>query len=230
MRKNSILPLSMNLQHFAEPANPGDPISPVSADPAAGSQEPASSSPAASSAVGSSAASVEPASSAAATPGLKYTDDDLDRILASKKARWQQELVDQQSEAKKLENMTAEERLQFELDKTKKEKEALETQQAVSEMKTTTRGMFEKAGLPIDENIVSMVTTTDAESTQANFKQAEAWGAAIKKAVETEFLTGDNQRVPGSKAEVAGALGAQVATQVNPAAKDNPYIAKSSLS
>lgn len=217
MRKYSVLPLSMNLQHFAElPAGSDTP-------PASSAAAPADSSNPASSTVGSSAASSDPTSSAASNPGLKYTDDDLDRILANKKSRWQQELVDQQSEAKRLEDMTSEERLKFELDKTKKEKEALETQQNITEMKTTTRGMFEKAGLPIDENIVSMVTTTDAESTQANFKQAEAWGAAIKKAVETEFLTGDGQR-KGGESSKEGLLGTKLGEMATKSKeKSNPY-------
>jgi hypothetical protein len=206
--------LSMNLQYFADPNGSGEPGSgaPASNEPN-GSGAPASNEP------------TEPAKPAEPTkPAAKYTDADLDRIIGEKKARWLSEQQAAQTEAKKYEEMNDAEKAKFDRDKATAERDALQAQLDKSRMLSTTRQLFSEAGLPADESIISMVTTTEADSTKENLEMVKAFAKSIKEAAEREFLLGDKQHVSGNELKSNGSLGAELAKATLPDKKrPNPY-------
>ena len=77
----------------------------------------------------------------------KYSDADLDKIIENKFAKWQKQQAKAVDEAKKLANMTAQERVEHERDKLKAELDALKKANAVAEMEKTARGILQTDGV-----------------------------------------------------------------------------------
>ena len=114
----------------------------------------------------------------------KYSDDDLNRIINDKFAKWQKQQEKAVDEAKKLANMTAQERVEHERDKLKAELDALKHANAIAEMEKTARGILQADGVNIPDVIISsLVSSDDAEATSENVK---AFSKAFKAAVQAE--------------------------------------------
>lgn len=113
----------------------------------------------------------------------KYSDDDLDRILAKKFSKWQKQQQAAVDEATKLANMSAQERAEHERDKLQKELDALKKANLTAEMEKTARGILSADGVTVPDEIVGLLVGDDAEKTAANVK---AFAKAYKKAVQDE--------------------------------------------
>ena len=113
----------------------------------------------------------------------KYSDADLDKIIENKFAKWQKQQAKAVDEAKKLANMTAQERVEHERDKLKAELDALKKANAVAEMEKTARGILQNDGVNIPDSIISYLVAEDAEATSNNVK---AFSKAFKAAVQAE--------------------------------------------
>ena len=114
----------------------------------------------------------------------KYSDDDLNRIINDKFAKWQKQQEKAVDEAKKLANMTAQERVEHERDKLKAELDALKHANAIAEMEKTARGILQADGVNVPDAIISsLVSSDDAETTSENVK---AFSKAFKAAVQAE--------------------------------------------
>lgn len=208
--------LSMNLQYFADPNGSGEP----------GSSAPASNEPNGSSAPASGAPTetAEPVNPTDPNKVAKYSEEDVNKLIDSKYAKWKQQQEAAQTQAKKYEEMTEAERAKFDRDKATAERDALQAQLDKSKMLSTTRQLFSEAGLPADESVISMITTTEADSTKANLEVVKAFAKSIKEAAEREFLLGDKQHVGGNELKSKGSLGAELAKSALPDKKrPNPY-------
>lgn len=208
--------LSMNLQYFADPNGSGEPGSgaPASNEPN-GSSTPAS---------GASTEPAEPANPTDPNKVAKYSEEDVNKLIDSKYAKWKQQQEAAQTQAKKYEEMTETEKAKFDRDKATAERDALQAQLDKSKMLSTTRQLFSEAGLPADESVISMITTTEADSTKANLEVVKAFAKSIKEAAEREFLLGDKQHVGGNELKSKGSLGAELAKSALPDKKrPNPY-------
>ena len=107
----------------------------------------------------------------------KYTDADLDRIINQRFARWQRAQEKKISEAEKLANMTAEEKmkaLETELADLKRDK-------ALAEISKTARGILADDGITVSDDILTMLVSDDADKTAAACK---AYSSAFKTAVQ----------------------------------------------
>lgn len=76
----------------------------------------------------------------------KYTDEDVDRILDKKFAKWQERQQKAVDEAKKLAEMNATQKAEYERDQLQKELDALKKAAATAEMMKTARKMLAESG------------------------------------------------------------------------------------
>ena len=137
----------------------------------------------------------------AATEEKKYSDKDLDEILGKRFARWQKDhenkVKEAAEEAKKLAEMNAQQKAEYERDKLQKELDEQKQQnaeykrkEALAEMTKTARKMLTDDGISVPDEVLAMLVTTDAEKTKA---AVDGFKTAYKSAVEnavTERLRG----------------------------------------
>jgi hypothetical protein len=128
----------------------------------------------------------------------KYSDNDLDKIVNKKFARWKEEqaaeLKKAQEEAAKLAKMNAEQKQQYELDKLKEENAQLKAAQVRAELGKTAAGLLAEKNIDATQDILDFVVGDDAEATNVNInKFVKIVEAQIKKA-ELVRATGTTPR------------------------------------
>lgn len=199
----------MNLQYFADPA---------------GDQPPAGGEGSGEGGQGGKPNTTQTDPPADSKPELKYSDEDLDRIIGEKHARWKQDLENQQTESKKYDQMNDLEKAQYDRDQANKAAQEAKDQLEQLNMRNTTRQLMGDAKLPIDESIVAMVTTKEAETTKSNVNMLISFAEKVQKETEKEFLTGSTQHRNGSSLEGKSSLGKQLGEMHNKNNnRKNPY-------
>lgn len=111
----------------------------------------------------------------------KYSDDDLDKILGNRFSRWQKEQQKAVDEAKKLAEMDAQQKAEYERDQLKKELDDLKRKDSISEMTKTARKMLSDKNITVPDELLAMMVTTDAEETK---KAIDGFTKAFTDAVE----------------------------------------------
>ena len=155
-----------DLQLFAEEATATEPAADASAAASSEAQK-----------------ATEPGKDAKADePKAKYTDDDVNKILDKKFAEWQKKQQKAVDEAKKLAEMNATEKAEYERDKLQKELDDLKRQASLSDMTKTARKMLSESGINISDELLSVMVTTDADETKAAI---DGFTKAFTEAVET---------------------------------------------
>lgn len=131
-------------------------------------------------------------------PEKKYSDEQVDEIIKEKKAKWQKqqdEKIKELEEARKLEKMNEDEKLQYELDKYKRELEEYKQRENQSAMAKVAKNMLVEEGFNISDDLVNNLITDEAESTKENVKD---FAGMLKDLVEKEV----NERLKGKSPEV----------------------------
>lgn len=128
----------------------------------------------------------------------KHSDNDVDRIVKSKYAKWKadydKELNEAKEEAAKLAKMNAEQKQKYELDKITAENEKLKKQMARIELEKTSAGLLAEKNIDATQEILDFVVGDDAETTNANIdKFVKIVEAQVKKA-EIARATGTTPR------------------------------------
>lgn len=124
----------------------------------------------------------------------KYSDADLDDILGKRFARWQKDQQKAVDEAKKLAEMDAQQKAEYERDQLKKELDALKRKDSISEMTKTARKLLSDKNINISDELLGMMVTTDAEQTKAAIDGfSKAFTDAVESAVK-ERLKGTPPR------------------------------------
>lgn len=124
----------------------------------------------------------------------KYSDKDLDRIINQKFAKWQKEQDKAVNEAKKLADMNAQQKAEYERDKLQKELDSYKKKDAIAAMSKEARKMLSDENITIDDNLLSFMVSDDAEATKKAVNEfAKAFSQAVEKAVK-ERLKGDSPR------------------------------------
>ena len=113
----------------------------------------------------------------------KYTDADVDEILNKKFAKWQAQQEKAVSEAKKLAEMNATQKAEYQRDQLQKEVDELKKQAAISEMMKTSRKMLSDSGITVPDELLSVLVTENAEETKA---AVDSFAKAFKDALEAE--------------------------------------------
>ena len=112
----------------------------------------------------------------------KYSDKELDEILGKKFARWQKEQQKAVDEAAKLAEMNAQQKAEYQRDQLQKELDALKKKDALAEMSKAARKMLSESNINVPDDLLSMLVTTDAESTKA---AVDGFAKLFKEAVES---------------------------------------------
>ena len=112
----------------------------------------------------------------------KYTDADVDKMIDKKFAEWQKKQQKAVDEAKKLAEMNATEKAEYERDQLKKELDALKKTASLAEMTKTARKMLSDNDINVSDELLAVMVTTDAEETKA---AVDGFTKLFKDAVES---------------------------------------------
>ena len=124
----------------------------------------------------------------------KYTDEDVDEILNKKFAKWQEQREKAVNEAKKLAEMNATQKAEYERDKLQKELDAYRKKDALAEMTKTARKMLSDANININDDLLGMMVSTNADETKTAIDGfSKAFTEAVENAVK-ERLRGEPPR------------------------------------
>lgn len=136
----------------------------------------------------------------------KYTNADVDKLIAKKFAEWQKKQQKAVDEAKKLAEMNATEKAEYERDKLKKELDELKRKDSLAEMTKTARKMLSDGGINVPDELLAMMVTTDAEETKTAI---DGFAKIFKEAVENAV----KERLKGSTPRKAAAGGVAAMTK-----------------
>ncbi len=117
------------------------------------------------------------------TKQAKYTDEDVDEILNRKFAKWEEKRAKAVNEAKRLAEMSAQEKAEYERDKLQKELDEYKKRAVLADMTKTARKMLSDNGITISDNLLALMVTTDADKTK---NAIDEFSNAFTKAVEAE--------------------------------------------
>jgi hypothetical protein len=127
----------------------------------------------------------------------KYTDTDLDRIIDRKFAKWQSEKQKEVDEAKRLTEMDAQQKAEYQRDQLQKQLDELKHANAKNEMTGTARNMLSESGIHAQDELLSCLVTDNAESTKAAIDSfTKLFNAAVESAV-TERLKSPTPKMGG---------------------------------
>lgn len=124
----------------------------------------------------------------------KYNDADLDRIIGQKFAEWQKKQQKAVDEAKKLAEMNAQQKAEYERDQLKKELEGYKLKDSLAEMSKAARKMLSDENINVPDELLAMMVTTDAEQTKI---AVDNFAKLFKETVENtvkERLRGETPR------------------------------------
>lgn len=100
------------------------------------------------------------------SPEKKYTDEDVDRIVKNRLAREREQAQKEKEEAKKLAEMNAQQKAEYERDQLKKELDTYKRKDALAEMSKVARKMLTDESINISDELLSSMVTTDAQETK----------------------------------------------------------------
>lgn len=124
----------------------------------------------------------------------KYTDADVDAMLNRKFAEWQKKQQKAVDEAKKLAEMDATQKAEYERDQLKKELEDYKRRDSLAAMSKQARKMLADQNISIPDELLGMMVTTEAEDTKAAVDSfAKLFTEAVEAAVK-DRLKGDTPR------------------------------------
>ncbi len=131
----------------------------------------------------------KPETAANAKPELKYSDEDVDKLINKKFAEWESKKQKELDEASKLAEMNAQQKAEYNFKKeqeahaaTQKELDEYKRKDTLAEMSKEARKMLAEESINISDELLSLIVTTDAEQTQTAVKN---FAKLFKEAVET---------------------------------------------
>ncbi|MCI6659526.1 MAG: DUF4355 domain-containing protein, partial [Peptoniphilaceae bacterium] len=129
----------------------------------------------------------------------KYSDEDLDRIINAKVAKLMEKQEKKISEAKKLAEMDAQQKAEYERDQFKAQIEELLREKNRGEMMTTARAMLAEKEVHLGDDLLGMLVTEEAESTKQNAESfLTLFSAAVEDAVKDKLRRKTPAKMSGS--------------------------------
>lgn len=119
-----------------------------------------------------------------------YTKDQVNAMIAERVAREQKLAEEKQEEAKRLTKMNADQKQQYELEKANKRAEDAQAQLARYEMQGQARSMFAEAKISAPDDVLNLVVTDKAETTQANVNALTEFAKTIRQSAVDEIMKG----------------------------------------
>ena len=115
----------------------------------------------------------------------KYTDADLNSIIDKKFAEWQKKKEKEVDEAKKLAEMNATEKAEYERDKLQKQLDEMMKEKSLTEMTKVARKMLSEDGINITDELLANLVSDSAENTKEAVKSfIELLKSAVNDAVK----------------------------------------------
>lgn len=135
-------------------------------------------------------------------PEKKYTDADIDRIVAQRLARERkaaEKKAKQKAEAEKLKNMTAAEKRDAEFEQMKARLASLEAEKNQAEMLSTASDILKDAGVNVSSKLVGHLIAETADETKANVDEfVKLFNDAVNKGVKAAMkANGSNPKRKG---------------------------------
>ena len=100
-------------------------------------------------------------------PEAKYTDEDVNKIVSQKFAKWQREKDEAIEEAKKLEKMNKEQRDEHERQKLEEELAEYKRKDQYYSLSREATNMLHEHGITADDELLGMIVKDTAEDTQS---------------------------------------------------------------
>lgn len=148
-----------------------------------------------------------------------YTKDELDKIIkekiADERKSWEKELLDQQTEAQKLETMSEKEKKKYKEEKRIKDLDDREA--AINRRELTAQAKVQLADKGIPTELADVLNYTDAESCKKSIETvSKAFQSAVEKAVEERIKGGKPpKRVPGNANITLDSIKTMSASEIN---------------
>ena len=121
----------------------------------------------------------------------KYTDAEVNAIIDKKFAKWQKDQEEKITEAQKLAEMNAQQKVEYERDQLRKQLKEYEKANTMAEMTKTARTILKEDGINAEDELLTLLVSEDAEHTQ---KAVKAFAELYKASVEAEV----NERLRSS--------------------------------
>lgn len=129
-----------------------------------------------------------------------FTQDEVNKIVSQRLERQKEQLKAKEDEAKKLSRMNAEQKANYELEKANKRAEEAAAKLARYEMRDSAKQMLADGGFNnADNNLLDLVVTDTAESTQANVNVLLNAIEAIREDERNKLLAGKTPKVGGKE-------------------------------
>ena len=137
-----------------------------------------------------------------------FSHKDFDRLFNQKYAELEQKKQKELDEAKKLAKMNAEEKANYKAeqekeraDKVQKELDEYKRKDALNEMSKTARKLLSDENINISDDLLSVLVTPEAESTQANIKNfVTLFKAEVEKGIKAQ-ATGTTPKIIQNNSE-----------------------------
>lgn len=130
-----------------------------------------------------------------------FTKDEVEQMISDRIKREREKAEADKAEAKRLAKMNADQKKDYEIDKQTKRAEEAEQKLARYEMQGQARKMFGESGVNVNDDDLSLVVTSEAETTQDNVNKLIAFAKRIREDVKNEMLTGKTPKTNGNIAK-----------------------------
>ena len=131
----------------------------------------------------------------------KYTDAEVNEIIDKKFAKWKATQEKEQSEAKKLAKMSADEKIEYENQQLKNEIAELKRTQALNEMSKVARGLLAEEQINVSDALLARLINEDAEVTKATVSEfIKMYQADLETAVNARL--NKSAKVPKTQSNV----------------------------
>ena len=112
---------------------------------------------------------------------LKYTDEDVNRLIRQKHAEWNKKQEQKESEAARLAKMSAEEKTQERMNALEAKLHEYEVKETRNEMMTQARNLLHDKGFSVNDGILASLISDNADTTKAN---VESFVSLMKSEIE----------------------------------------------
>lgn len=147
----------------------------------------------------------------------KYTDAEVDKIIAAKFAKWEAKQQQEKDEAAKLAEMDDKEKADYEKQQLEAKLAEYERKEVLSKMSEQASEMLSEKGAKPTKEMLRLIVSEDAETTSSNVKTYLASVEAERETIKAEYERKLGGRVPldgETGGSVQGEYGKQLAKKV----------------
>lgn len=133
----------------------------------------------------------------------KYSDEDVNKIIAKKFAEWekkQEKKTKENQEAERLKNMSEQEKRDHEFKELQAKIANYEKQEALGKMTKVARSILSEQEINVNDELLSNLVTEDADTTKTNVENfAKMFKAAVQKEVAVKLRHEPPKKGSGAK-------------------------------